>query len=266
MTVLPLSYLLLSDFDGTMAKTFDPNPHNIGVHKAYEIALCQVFGERVLLIYHELGGLQNRDPESLVTVLLDNDPSLRIAGRTIKEMAEQLVQYKLEVLLQEIGPMWPLPCDGFREFADQLTGVCELGIVSSGHTQFIQRTLHTWGISCPQVMVTDDDTRYLDLPLLARVKPAPYPFELAMTQWLDGDRSRVIYFGDDPVKDGGLACNVDVPFGLFTNGQSTEADFSSFPTGSFQFSNWREIAEFILARAEDFWRGRPCSEIFQDFR
>lgn len=272
MAISSSLYLLLSDFDGTMARTFDPSPNRIGVHEAYENALCQVFGRGVLPAFERIGKLRNRDHASLIAALLDFDPSL-CDGRSAEELCDELVSYKLKILLKEIGSEWPRACEGFREFCAALSPLIhertlELGIISSGHQRFIQATFEMWGIECPSIMVTSETVNsYSHLPLKDRVKPAPFPFWLAIQRWR-GDASRIIYCGDHG-DDGDFAANLGLPFARFRNGSSAEEENfypHRFPRGSFQFSDWRKVAEFIQTHAGDFRRGLPCAEIFQHYR
>ena len=283
------SYLLAFDFDGTIANT-SANPNGVCVIQAYDYAVKRVFGEEGLSLYRLLGGLKNRAPEQITWELLENRPDwaqeamARIRAEIPSDLksrhvetiiSEMLVRNKLELLMQEIGPDWPLPCTGFMsmiEAIERLAGDAklEIAIISSGHDDFINKVLGLHGIPC-SLMVTDDEMRTRRYPTdpTKRVKPAPFGFNLLVRRWLAAgpgcNRSRVIYFGDDPNKDGGLAINVGVPFGLFNNGSVGRMDKYRFPTGSFEFSDWEEVAEFIDRRQDDFREGRPCSEIFGQF-
>lgn len=278
-------YLLLSDFDRTIAETFRLSPNGVGVDEACAFALVAVFGVEVLPHYVALGGLGNRAPGELVRALTERESSLaqraverhpdKLTGAMAEEeLAELLVRLKLYILLQEIGPEWPKPCTGFRGFAETLQrdlgSLFDFGIVSSGHEEFISQTMTVWGVNTPAIMVTDDDVRLLRNPedSLMRVKPARFPFDLAIHRWRrkpppEEILSRVVYLGDDLSKDGGLALNVGIPFGLFTD--EPVGDMSRFHPGSFQFNDWEELAEFISEHKEDFEQSLPCAQIFCHF-
>lgn len=285
---VPPSYLLWLDFDGTMARTFDPSPNGIGVQEAYRIALPRLFGGEILSIYDAIGGLNNRAPSGLVDNLIEFEPSLRqVAMRRIVEeipevmelslgrgeialITEALVRFKLEILLGEITNSWPLPCEGFISFInifEFLSGQglhLEVGILTAGHHAFIRRVAQSWGIPCPRVMVTDDDTRWLDCPVDMRVKPAVLLFDMTMTicASLFGEvpRGNIIYFGDDINRDGRQADLCNIPFGHFGDGP-----VDHLPRGSFVFRDWTIVAEFLQDHADDFRRGLSCAEIFAQF-
>ncbi|MCK5320026.1 hypothetical protein KAJ61_01410 [Candidatus Parcubacteria bacterium] len=165
--------------------------------------------------------------------------------RTITEM---LVLLKMSFLINEIGAKydddtsWPEPCPGFINFYKFLKELnkdgnldIQFAILSSGHDIFIQKTFELWGLNTPKIMVTDDDMRGASYPELIdrRVKPSSYLFDLIQSQWLNSFmlvddsarsieqilyfRNRMVYFGDDSVKDGELACNAKVSFFLLKN-------------------------------------------------
>jgi len=193
------------------------------------------------------------------------------AEPTTTDLTEAFVRCKLEHLLAEIGADWPRPCEGFLEFIRALDELRELGVyvdlgvLTNGHDQFVAETLDTWGLEYPGVAVTDEDIRRRKRPkrLAERVKPAIFPFNLAMRRWrrfrTEAHPRQVIYFGDDPHKDGGLATNAGVPFGWFT---SEEGDVSPYPRGSFRFSDWNIVGEFMISQADNLLEGTPLGEIF----
>lgn len=283
MATLPC-YLLLSDFDGTVAKTFTPSPHGIGVLEGYHIALEKLSGRDPLPLLDAIGGVGNRAPAELVRAILNVHPSFEQVARTRIEsdlpyllgrepeyaITEALVRFKLDVLVGEIGPEWPKPCKGFLEFAQFLEeqtdlGIkIELGLLTAGHKLFVKRTFRMWGISYPTVAVTDDDVRWRKRPkdALKRVKPAVFPFNLAMRRWMRSPEGKalaqVAYFGDDLVRDGGLARNARVPFGLFNDKPSPEFALTDFPAGVFTFDDWRRIIDHM----EGLRQGQTCSEVF----
>ena len=168
--------------------------------------------------------------------------------RNHRTMAEMLVLLKMSFLIKEIGAQyndgasWPEPCPEFIDFyrfLEKLNENSELdiqfAILSSGHDVFIQKTFELWGLKSPEIMVTDDDMRGASYPesMDRRVKPSSYLFDLIQSQWLGKImkednlarlieqvmycRDRMVYFGDDSVKDGELARNAKVPFLLLKN-------------------------------------------------
>lgn len=248
-----MKYLLVSDFDGTIANTFAPSPSNIGVSEAYRLAVEKLFGEEALKYYISTGGLKNRNPGEVVKSLQDQG----FGGDVI---AEDLVQAKLGYLLREIGPEWPKPCNGFVEFykvIEEMDGV-EIAILSSGHEEFIKKTFFAWGLDPPRIMLTDDDFRGYNppLPLEKFSKPSPLLMDLIQQEW-GGRRRHMIMFGDDPDKDGKLAKNAGIPFGLFPR-----QNFF-FAENSFQFDDWREISAFLRKETSQqlISRGVSASEI-----
>lgn len=205
----------------------------------------------------------------------------------IKTITEILVRVKLSRLLGEIGPDWPKPCSGFLDFFKTVEKInsegmvnIQMAILSSGHDMFIKKTFECWGIKCPAMMVTDDDLREMDYPRNPkdRVKPSITLFNLIHSKWLIKQttisgyleltdlifktRCRIIYFGDDPNKDGLLARKAGVPFGLFAPDKKEEAKASWFKN-EFSFNNWEHVSDFLKRRRiqEAFNLGKTFSEI-----
>ena len=195
---------------------------------------------------------------------------------------ELLVRQKLSYLIGQIdvwenGSVWPEPCNGFRQFWRVLNEIkCEdgscvsTGVVSSGHDLFIKRTFDVWDLPHPDFLVTEDDVRgRAELPdrIDLRVKPGPFPMMLAYERWrelqkrpfqnneihtplVDGDH--IMYFGDDPHKDGEMAVRNGVYFGLFGS------DHSKF----YSFRDWQQMTGIFERDRGVFLEGRPLSELF----
>jgi len=296
-------YLVVFDFDGTVANTFLPNPKGIGVHEAYRLAVKDIFGLDGLEIYEKAGGLQNRAPEEIVSLVLaansqmiilaeecfdQKNKTLRrlvpkgkgaplewVSGdekRLQKTIAEMLALIKLSYLMDEIGAsfpdgaVWPHACTGFLDFIHTIEGLRRDGfniqnaIISSGHDEFIKKTFGVWGLDSPRIMLTDDDMRGRSYPaeFQKRVKPSSYLFDIVQSLWISNGilfseyarhieliietRQRMIYFGDDPDKDGGLARNAGVPFGLFDPKQSHIRKNGDY---FFVFGDWRDVARLF---------------------
>lgn len=313
-----IPYLLLCDYDLTLFNTKERSPRGIGLKEGYEHAVQETFGPKGLAHYQNEGGLQNRAPSEVVASLMKQNMSLIGHARkkhaelssSLKNLpatlavqwketdlvfllSEMLVHFKLRLLLGEIGLDWPLPypgvCNFFHTVADlrEREGLpIEAGILSSGHTHFIEKTLSLWGIPSLRVMVTDDDIRPLGYPKdpKNKVKPAPFPFKFLQLRWLKQlnglspthpshvqvSLPRIMYFGDDSEKDGGLARNVGVPFGWFQGNEKGKHGFSpnqQFPRGSFTFSDWTKLCDFIGQGSVKklFSSGAPLAEIFSLF-
>lgn len=162
-------YLLVYDFDGTVANTFEPNPKGMGVNEAYAKAITEIFGDKGFGIYEKAGGLKNQAPEEIVSLILDDDSKLidlaeecfdkksktlaRLVPpgkgaplewasndqeRTRRTIAEMLVLLKLSYLMDEIGSkfedgrVWPRPCKGFIELLRMIDVLVDEGIDIQG--------------------------------------------------------------------------------------------------------------------------------------
>lgn len=313
-----IPYLFLCDYDRTLFNTKKRSPNGIGLEEGYEHAVTQIFGPKGLAHYQDEGGLQNRAPSEVVVSLMKRDTGLIGHAREkhaelslslenlpatlsvpwdeaslVFLLAEMLVHFKLQLFLGEIGPDWPRPypgvCDFFHTVADLRVkeGLpIQTGILSSGHTPFIEKTLSLWEIPNPRIMITDDDIRHLKYPKnpKSKVKPAPFPFRLLQARWLKqlngynpiclsqvrASLPRMMYFGDDSEKDGGLARNVGVPFGWYQGNEKGKPGFSpnqQFPEGSFSFPDWTNLCDFIGQSSVKklFFSGTPLAEIFSLF-
>ncbi len=317
-------YLVVLDFDGNLAQTFDPSPNGIDVGTAYQRAVESIFGKMGLKIYQEIGGLQNRAPMELVVAILeagDEENLTRIASKyyydhhnqlnglvssekapaitwqtwdPVGAMTEILVRCKLFHLISEIGTnlpdgnKWPLPCPGALDFfkviqnLQQGQGIdIKAAIISSGHDAFIRKTFEkAWKLPCPPILVTDDDMRGIKYRIAPKetVKPSVTLFSLVHWMWFISqfgpmfdnlqligfatkNRKRMMYFGDDPVKDGRLAEAAEVPFGWFVPKDTDEEP--NINCQVVKFSDWRIIAEHLskTQTVELLKNGRPFSEI-----
>jgi len=153
---------------------------------------------------------------------------------TVRAITEMLVARKKEHLIPQIGPDWPQPVRGFDTFwnnirtrraADERWKRVHTAIVSSGHTDFIRKTLQVAGLADPDVYMTDDEMRRQVRP---RTKPDPYALQLVRNAWMnaylvpkerqaDDDfmkhtKGRSVYIGDDTDKDGNMATNDGIRF------------------------------------------------------
>ncbi len=310
-------YLVICDFDGCVANTFELSPNGIGVNEAYTHAVKSVFGNTGLSVFNKIGRLENRAPGELVEAILSkgNKESLIQAAKQffVKNhellnglvpegkghplewpqanswnpngvITEMLVRSKLEYLAKEIRETWPRPCKGILEFLKMIKKInnnsvnIQLAILSSGHEKFIQETFKVWGLPCPPILLTDDEMRGRAYPKkqAMRIKPSVTLFDLIHLMWfsvihgamtnqlqlvrfLMESRQRMIYFGDDPIKDGKLAEVAGVPFGWFNPNQNTNGSLKNF----FSFNDWEDIANVFYKKnaVEAFKKGLSFREI-----
>ena len=200
-------------------------------------------------------------------------------------IAELLVRQKLSYLLDQIGTSfpdgsrWPKPCNGFTEFWDQLQilnndlkGELTTAIISSGHGEFIRKTFDLWGLNPPDILISEDDIRGRKFPIEMerRVKPGEFSMALAHREYLHREklwppdnpdaviesRNRMIYFGDDPVKDGKLAEGANILFGWFNPNHKSGAT----PEG-ITFDNWQTVADLLSQHKGLMKEGRTFREI-----
>lgn len=262
--------LIIADFDGTLANTFEVSPNGIGIHEAYNTAIQDIFGRTGIGIYAEIGGLQNRSPGELIvdilsvaknkSLLIDNAHMFfRNRNGNLLDLvpegkgaeliwdnsqpetviSEMLVLRKLEILIAEVGEEWPRPFNGVLPFFKRCyEEMAKVVLLTSGHELFVKKVFSCWGIDVPG-MITDDDLRG-KIPYLS--KPNPALIKLALEQSSGGDP--VCYIGDDPIKDGQLAQNSGLPFLWFN--PSKEKPASGFPENTVEFDNWTELSDYLF--------------------
>lgn len=288
-------YLFLLDYDGTSFDTL------VDVEGAYFFALEQVFGSEGAEIFFREGGVRNRAPSEIVEDLLTHSGMIEKATEKFHEtrdfltdtipcivpltwdeehpeesITELVIRQKLRLLLGKITLDWPRPCRGIPELFEAVEElqtvdgvVIDIAILSAGHESFIRETFKIQGLKCPDLLATDDDFRRLKLTAEYRVKPAKALFDFAFNLWrkiVDGnglcELDQVIYAGDCPIRDGGLALNAEVPF-IFFNTQGQTAKYP-FPLGSFQINDWSRVARYL--RRPEIIRmmklGKTTAEIF----
>lgn len=260
------NYLMILDFDNTIALTLKPSPNKIGVEEAYRSAIEELFGMSGLAAYEEIGGLQNMAPSELVKALL----SVIETHQKPEKITEMIVEKKLSVLMKEIGThfhdgsIWPEPCPGIVNFfksiseANKKGGIhIDVAILSSGHRDFIKKTFRVWGQKCPKILVTDDDARRLpDYP----TKPAKILLDLILKKWKNRgypENGNIMYFGDDLRKDGQFAKNAGISFGWFNPNQH------AIVPKVFQFSSWETVSRIVKDEIELLRDGKPISQIFK---
>ncbi len=218
--VQPDALLLALDFDKTMARTDESGPGIKTVEGAYMDAVEAEFGISGLSRYLETGGLNNDAPGEVVLRLA---PELARSREEHHTKTEQLVASKMHILIDQVCDTWPRPVRGFMPVWESVSQQphIDTAVVSSGHTDFINRVLDGWGVDRARIVVSDDDLRNMDsdIPYAMMMKPHPFSLELAIQQW--GDRiavdpppkERVLYAGDDLLsKDGPMAEAAGVQF------------------------------------------------------
>jgi len=104
------SYLFSIDFDKTIANTFETSPNGIGVLKAYDMSILNIFGSEGYDIYqNKLNGLQNRAPSELVDLLVsfgDEKKLLKQAGDFFNDNAVRLLSLLPEEDKKNNGFNW----------------------------------------------------------------------------------------------------------------------------------------------------------------
>ena len=238
-----VAQLLAKDFDGTVAQTFEKSPSGVGVHEAHELTVETMFGIKALDHYISGGGLQNRAPIEVVQDLAQD-----AEGDELNQLVSLFIDTKLGVLMGEIGTrfpdgsIWPRPTTGYLELRERIDKARDDGlliddlILSSGHEPFIRRTYQAWGVGEPTHIVAEEAIRQLALalPIEQLVKPSPVLMDVSHDMWRQDyglkptskpnhdERDRIVYVGDDPIKDGELARSSGVDFVLLDPGNSLE--------------------------------------------
>lgn len=264
---LKIRHLLLSDFDGTIAQTSEPSPKRVTVESSYLYAVHRVFGPTGVMIYEDLGGIMHREPGEMVGLMLDHASNRGMQmdnnGYGSDVLTREFVDAKLSQLLPEISEDWPKLFPGFKDMLGRLSGLgIELGIISNGHDQFIQRVFEINGLDTPKIMVTSDTLREKGEP--TRFKPDPYGIELAregfMTQ-SGRDPLSIMFIGDSKEKDGGMAYNARVPFGLFDRNMAFDTTINN-TTREITYRDYRSLQALLDLNRGKFVEGSGFNGIF----
>lgn len=265
-------HLLALDFDGSMARTFDDSPNGMNVNIASRKAILDVFGEKGLNVYDNIGGLKGREPGELVRLVQD---SLAETGSR-RDLTSQFIDAKLSYLVPEISDEWPRLTSGMAELNDSVKRgeiPVDLAVVSSGHDAFISRILEIHGINA--ILVTSDILR--ERGVEERHKPDPYQLEEAQRQWLakrlDGEllalggyverdfyKANIAYAGDDPIKDGEMAERARVAFIYMP---FTKDGFSpQLSKGQIYLSDFHALRRILLREGRRLSEGGSFTEVF----
>lgn len=272
------AYLLLDDYDGTLAETTEPCPGGVDIYTSYEKAIRKLWGEEHIDAYWQSEPVENSPaPIQVVEHLFPNETVPRQ-----RELTEELIATTQSWEVAQVGtPLgegetWPPKARGLDEYWQRTEEMqararregfrIDRGIVSSGFRGFITRSFEIWNLKLPEVMVTDDEVRSSPFPRTPeeRVKPAIWPLALAHEAWLEQQggfsweaaiesRTRILVRGDNLLKDGGLARNYGAEFQHYVPGEArTEGAIHSLAETSDMLEwNWDMLRE-----------GRPMTEIF----
>lgn len=236
--------LVVKDFDGTVARTFEKSPEGIGVIESHVMAIDEMFGAKAVDTFIKNGGLRNR---SALEVVQEAEPG--VSGTALAELVARFIDTKLGISLEQIGTrfpdgnVWPRPTPGYLEHRAAVEGARQQGvmiddaILSSGHEPFIKKTYAAWGVGLPLHIVAEDTVRgmALQFPPEQLIKPSPKLMEVVVNKWRESfqladvpyltpsDTRQVVYIGDDLNKDGELASNSHADFVHLRPGQEVEA-------------------------------------------
>lgn len=182
-------------------------------------------------------------------------------------------------LLNDDQTFWPRPTNNFIETWKTIDEInkqnlgfhIDTAILSSGYVDYIDKTLKTWSLQTPDVLVTDDQMRARPHPadIKRRVKPAPLGLALVHQKWLDlhgldantlaqgaankdgtvlttrqwaeTTRERMFMFGDSVGKDGAMAEKSHIGFAHY----DLSASEFSFNGEYSSFNNWQDIAKIL---------------------
>ncbi len=242
------SGLFGSDFDGTKFRTGESAPGILTVNEAYAEGIASLVGSALADVFLDQGGHNHRTAPVIIKDLCPDMPD-----EDVESTSASLVEAKMQLFNDQIGrtmpdgSIWPRPTDGFVECWDRVGDLRRknpLAVVtadlSAGHVSFIVKTYDVHGLERPDMIVTDEtltgEHGMQDVLPVDREKPAPLLMEVAHKGWLtllgvdaglvndQTSKDRVIYAGDSPEKDGGLAANHGVEFVLI-NTDSARPDW-----------------------------------------
>ena len=102
-----------------------------------------------------------------------------------------------------------------------------------------------------------------------RVKPGQLQFALAHREWIRSmalrnsvldiareTKPRIVYFGDDPLKDWMMARDAGILFGFFGKGE-----YSVDTPNCFSFGNWEDVSGKISGGQELLRKGLPLEQV-----
>jgi hypothetical protein len=251
--------LAAHDYDGTTNNTSEEAPGIKTVNDGYKEGLDAAFGPGAADIFESQGGHDHRTPPQIVEDVA-RALKLGLEPKHIISKSQQVVEVKQGVLYDQIGTslpdgaLWPRTTDGFKEYweiiyaARENGSYIDTGIISSGHTVFIQKSFEVHNLAPPDIMITEEVINEFllnSIPSEHRGKPAPLPLSILKIAWAasygkmiheeglsQSMNPRILIIGDSVRADGGLAKNVGV---------NSEILEPSAPEDT-----WRKAAEWAL--------------------
>lgn len=246
---------VMSDYDGTIARTGETPVGGVDVNGAYKLAIAGIFDDEAAQQFEDTGGHNHRAPIEIVTDLLRNTSGF--SSDQLKRIAARLSADKLDILLDQIGSqnedgtIWPRPTDGFVEFWGALSRAktdrkIGTAVISAGHTDFIVKWFDTFDLEQPDAFSTAEvvDNLLPLSPVEEKTKPAALPLVIARAALTDkyGDAVNTIYYaGDSEVKDGGLAINAGVDHFVLIDEANAGPGWSQLGS-RLQLPSYREVA------------------------
>lgn len=232
-----------------------------------------------------VGGLSKMVPEAKGVPLVWDEKNI------IQLVSELFVRQKLSYLLGQIGEktvdgqLWPPLTKGFLEFWSDIQKLKEEGvpidtaIISSGHDVAIDKVFRLYNLKRADIIVSEDDIRGKKYPeeMARRVKPGELPLALAHQEWLEKQgmnhlnfdlkiaaetKERMMYFGDDPNKDGKLAQRANIPYGFIV----PENLFLMEKDNASTFKDWSAIGNLIRHNRRMFLNGESFRNILNTER
>lgn len=264
-------HLTLFDFDGTLADTSVPSPSGLNVEIATAEAVRKVLKSDGYAVFERQGGLRNREPSELVR---DIRQDMGLGEFGYGDAAEDLVAAKLDILLPEICESWPVLTPGSKELllsAQEGKLPVDIAVVSSGHDRFIERVYEVNGLQKPEILVTSDIIRARKEPQRDRFKPNTYQLAEAHKRWNGSSsaneaytgrshgKDKMLYVGDDPIKDGLLAFNGRIPFvHVPFSGRHFDPDETK---GQLAIGDFSQLIEILDTNADALRSGESFSQI-----
>lgn len=263
--------LVLAGFSGTIANTEELSLGKENLYSVYRLAITQMFGETGEYLLLHRGGMSNiSNIQKLFFELLSNKICLSHVCRYMNTnevtllrndptplIFKEFVNLSVKLLHNLIGgptpsgTVWPSIYPGFSKFRGLLKEKnIDLGIISSGFSNFISSVFKVHQIEGPDFSVTlDDEFQTLGLSWESKVKPSPMLVANAIQQWsnmhssinLDMDYAlqNTIMIGDDLELDGKMAESLNLPFWYFTS--DINNIILSEGKNISTFSNWGQL-------------------------